>query len=59
MECRNSMDAQTKKMVRSFLGKLVKASSSEVISAASDVFGRVKDNMAEKISNTLAKHFNQ
>ena len=55
----NSMDAQTKKMFRSFLGKLIKASSTEVLSAASDVFGRVKDNMAERISNTLAKHFNQ
>lgn len=55
----NSMDAKSKKMFRSFLVKLIKASSSEVLSAASDVFGRVKDNVAEKVSNTLAKHFNQ
>ncbi|MGX8681412.1 MAG: hypothetical protein ACSW74_02020, partial [Spirochaetales bacterium] len=55
----NSMDAKNKKMFRSFLVKLIKASSSEVLSAATDVFGRVKDNVAEKVSNTLAKHFNQ
>ena len=51
----NTMDRQSKKMIRSFLGKLLKAGSSEVISTASDVFGRVKDSVAEKVSQTLAK----
>lgn len=55
----SGMDPQNKKMFRSFFVKLIKASGSEVISAASDVFGMVKDTVTEKVSNTLAKHFNQ
>ena len=49
----HSMDPQTKKMIRSFFGKLMRASRNEMVSSATDLFGKVKESVADKVQHIL------
>ena len=51
----HNMDPHSKKMIRAFFGKLMRASKNEMISFASDFFGKVKENVSEKIHHLVEK----
>ena len=51
----HNMDPHTKKMIRAFFGKLLRASKNEMISSATDFFGQVKVNVSEKIHHLVKK----
>ena len=48
-----SMDPQTKKMIRSFFGKLMRASQKEIVVSTTDFFGKVKDTVVDKVQQIL------
>ena len=53
----HNMDPQTKKMIRSFFGKLMRASKNEMVSSARGFFGRVKKSVTDKVQGI--RHFHQ
>ena len=52
----HNMDPQTKKMIRSFFGKLMRASRNEMISSARGFYGKVKKRVANKVQTILPTH---
>ena len=49
------LDPQKKKMIRTFFGKLMRASEKEMISSAAGFFGKVKGTVATKVQGMLPK----
>lgn len=52
----HNMDPQTKKMIRSFFGKLMRASRNEMISSARGFYGKVKKRVVNKVQAILPTH---
>ena len=52
----HNMDPQTKKMIRSFFGKLMRASRNEMISSARGFYGKVKKRVVNKVQTILPTH---
>ena len=52
----HNMDPQTKKMIRSFFGKLMRASKNEMISSAKGFFGKVKKRVVTKVQSIRPFH---
>lgn len=52
----HNMDPQAKKMIRSFLGKLMRASRNEMISSAKGFYGKVKKSVVKKVQGILPSH---
>ncbi len=48
-----SMDPQKRKMIRSFFGKLMRASQKEMMVSAADRFGKVKGKVVGKVQGML------
>ncbi len=48
-----SMDPQKRKMIRSFFGKLMRASQKEMMVSAADLFGKVKGKVVGKVQGML------
>ena len=55
----HNMDPHSRKMIRSFFGKLMRASKNEMISSATDLFGKVKVNVTEKVHRIIEKRNNK
>ena len=49
----HNMDPQSKKMIRSFFGKLLSSSRKEMVSSTADFFGKVKDKVVDTVQNIL------
>ena len=49
----HNMDPQSKKMIRAFFGKLMRASKNEMISSAAGFFGKVKGSVVGKVRQVL------
>ena len=52
----HNMDPQTKKMIRSFFGKLMRASKNEMISSAKGFFGKVRKRVVNKVQGIRPFH---
>ena len=49
----HNMDPHTKKMIRAFFGKLLRASKNEMISSASDFYGEVRKKVVGKVHQIM------
>ena len=49
----HNMDSHTKKMIRAFFGKLLRASKNEMISSASDFYGEVRKKVVGKVHQIM------
>ena len=49
----HNMDPHTKKMIRAFFGKLLRASKNEMISSASDFYGKVRKSVVGKVHQIM------
>ena len=49
----HNMDPESKKMIRAFFGKLMRASEKEMISTAAGFFGKVKHSVVDKVQGML------
>lgn len=52
----HNMDNQTKKMIRSFFGKLMRASRNEMISSAKGFYGKVRESVVDKVHRIMPSH---
>ena len=52
----HNMEPQTKKMIRSFFGKLMRASRKEMISSAKGFFGKVRKSVVDKVQGIRPFH---
>ncbi|MBR4120129.1 MAG: hypothetical protein IKT95_00050, partial [Spirochaetales bacterium] len=49
----HNMDPHSRKMIRSFFGKLMRASKNEMISSATDLFGKVRKSVVGKVHQIM------